>query len=61
VRVEVRDEGEGTPDPRPADELSEHGRGLFLVTTFASAWGTEQTPGRGKIVWAELPRANVVA
>lgn len=55
VRVAVHDEGRGTPDPRDASEHSEHGRGLYLVATFASAWGTEQAPDGGKIVWAEVP------
>ncbi len=55
LRVDVHDEGRGTPDLRAATEQSEHGRGLYLVATFAAAWGTEQSPEGGKIVWAELP------
>lgn len=55
VRVEVADEGGGTPDPSAAGAQAEHGRGLHLVATFAAAWGVDQTPS-GKIVWAELVR-----
>jgi CheY-like chemotaxis protein len=56
VRVAVHDGGLGTPDVLRESRDSEHGRGLYLVTTFASAWGTEQADEGGKVVWAELPR-----
>jgi CheY-like chemotaxis protein len=57
LRVGVQDEGRGTPDLRTANTGSEHGRGLYLVATFAAAWGTERTADGGKVVWAELPRS----
>jgi len=57
IRVEVFDDGRGTPDPQVVDPLSEHGRGLYLVGALASAWGTGTTDEHGgKVVWAELPR-----
>lgn len=55
LRVEVRDShGDAMPDPRPATQLDEHGRGLLLVSALSHAWGIEPDDG-GKIVWAELP------
>jgi anti-sigma regulatory factor (Ser/Thr protein kinase) len=58
VRVEVFDEGAGTPDPQPASNTSEHGRGLHLIAAVTAAWGIQQIPDDGKIVWAELPRTG---
>ena len=58
VRVEVFDEGAGTPDPRPPSETAERGRGLHLVNALTAAWGIQQIPDDGKIVWAELPRTG---
>lgn len=56
LRIDVLDGGSGTPEPRPASETEEHGRGLHMVDAVASAWGLEEVPGRGKLVWAELAR-----
>jgi serine phosphatase RsbU (regulator of sigma subunit)/anti-sigma regulatory factor (Ser/Thr protein kinase) len=57
VEVAVADE-EQTP-PRssvgPHDELAESGRGLRLVASMASRWGTRTRPG-GKTVWFTLER-----
>jgi anti-sigma regulatory factor (Ser/Thr protein kinase) len=53
VRVEVHDRGTGQPrlgSPAPADPT---GRGLKIVDTLASSWGSELT-GDGKSVWFEL-------
>jgi CheY-like chemotaxis protein len=58
LRVEVFDEGIGTPDPRPASTTAEHGRGLHLIAGLTAAWGIQQIPDDGKIVWAELPRTG---
>jgi CheY-like chemotaxis protein len=58
VRVEVSDEGVGTPDPQPPSATSEHGRGLHLIGALTAAWGIQQIPDDGKIVWAELPRTG---
>lgn len=57
MRVEVRDDGEGTPEPRPPDEVGESGRGMHLISALSTAWGTELLPQGGKVVWAELPLA----
>jgi CheY-like chemotaxis protein len=56
LRIDVIDTGSGTPEPQPASNTSEHGRGLHLVDALTSAWGLEVVPGRGKLVWAELSR-----
>jgi CheY-like chemotaxis protein len=53
-RLEVRDGRNTQPDPRLSGPSEEHGRGLFLVSATAVAWGIEPAPGEGKIVWAEL-------
>lgn len=58
VRVEVFDEGVGTPDPQPASTTAEYGRGLHLIGALTAAWGIQQIPDDGKIVWAELPRTG---
>jgi anti-sigma regulatory factor (Ser/Thr protein kinase) len=52
-RIEVVDEGEGTPEPQPLDIEAEGGRGIMLVDAMSSSWGVENVP-RGKLVWAEI-------
>lgn len=58
LRIDVIDEGAGTPEPQPASFTEEHGRGLHLVAALTSAWGLEVVPGEGKLVWAELARPS---
>jgi CheY-like chemotaxis protein len=52
-RIEVVDDGEGTPEPQPQDTEAEGGRGIMLVDAMSSSWGVENAP-RGKLVWAEI-------
>lgn len=54
LRVEVLDDGMGTPDPRPPNETDEGGRGLYLIGALTAAWGIEEIASGGKTVWAEL-------
>jgi anti-sigma regulatory factor (Ser/Thr protein kinase) len=56
VRVEVTDQGAGTPKAAPAPPaLQPHGRGLLIVGGLADAWGVVERPGgRGKTVWFSL-------
>lgn len=56
IRVEVLDDGAGTPEPRTSSDTDEGGRGLHLIAALAAAWGIEQIPDDGKVVWAELAR-----
>jgi anti-sigma regulatory factor (Ser/Thr protein kinase) len=57
LRIEVIDEGPGTPDPLPPSETRNHGRGLHLVDALTAAWGFEPIETGGKMVWAELMRS----
>ena len=55
-RIDVQDNGSGTPEPLPYSQTEEHGRGLYMVDAITTAWGLEDVPGEGKLVWAELAR-----
>jgi len=57
LRIEVIDEGPGTPDPLPPSATRNHGRGLHLVDALTAAWGFEPMATGGKMVWAELMRS----
>ena len=49
-----------TPPPLhqpPPDPLTEHGRGLLIVTALSHQWGTHPAPNGGKYVWATLKAA----
>lgn len=58
LRVEVIDQGAGTPDPLPPSATRNHGRGLHLVDALTAAWGFEPIQAGGKMVWAELLRSG---
>lgn len=60
IRVEVRDSDPHPPVPVPepepeeaAEEPAESGRGLLIVDSVASAWGSSPA-GRGKTTWFEI-------
>jgi hypothetical protein len=53
VRVEVDDESTALPVRRDPNPDEDHGRGILLVESLASRWGTIPTPG-GKTVWFEI-------
>jgi signal transduction histidine kinase len=58
LRIEVYDDGHGTPvmaSPAPTDPT---GRGLRIVDLLASRWGTDVTR-KGKRVWFELATDGV--
>ena len=57
LRIEVEDDGAGTPEPQPLTDTEEHGRGLHLVGALAASWGMEAGESGGKRIWAELPLA----
>ncbi|MFF4802303.1 ATP-binding protein [Streptomyces sp. NPDC001351] len=53
LRVEVTDAEPNLVRPSKADVISESGRGLFLVDTLATEWGSEPCTA-GKKTWFEL-------
>ncbi|MFC9910592.1 SpoIIE family protein phosphatase [Streptomyces sp. NPDC059862] len=57
--VEVTDGNDHLPRRRRAEPGDESGRGIAIVATIASNWGSRRTPGGGKAVWCEfaLPKA----
>ncbi|MFF9570640.1 SpoIIE family protein phosphatase [Streptomyces sp. NPDC014685] len=56
--IEVTDGDDHLPRRRRADPADEAGRGISIVATIATSWGSRRTPGGGKSVWCEfaLPR-----
>ncbi|THA59433.1 ATP-binding SpoIIE family protein phosphatase [Streptomyces sp. A1136] len=52
--VEVTDGDDHLPRRRRAEPADETGRGISIVATIASSWGTRRTPGGGKAVWCEF-------
>ncbi|WAU85890.1 SpoIIE family protein phosphatase [Streptomyces sp. Qhu-G9] len=58
--VEVTDGDDHLPRRRRAEPADESGRGISIVATIASNWGSRRTPGGGKAVWCEfaLPRTT---
>ncbi|WP_225752613.1 SpoIIE family protein phosphatase [Actinotalea sp. Marseille-Q4924] len=54
VRVTVTDEGDGLPQVLHPDAGTPGGRGVWLVSELARAWGVELMPGGGKAVWFEV-------
>ena len=55
--LEAVDGGSHLPRRRRAGDEDEGGRGLQLVASLASRWGSRATDG-GKVVWAELDLAR---
>ncbi len=53
LRVSVRDGYTRPPRMRTPEATDDSGRGLLIVDTVASSWGTVPVPG-GKLVWAAL-------
>jgi anti-sigma regulatory factor (Ser/Thr protein kinase) len=53
IRVSVRDTEPSPPVMREPDHMSERGRGLFLLSETADAWGFEPK-ATGKEVWFTL-------
>ncbi|MEU8591347.1 SpoIIE family protein phosphatase [Streptomyces sp. NPDC048664] len=52
--VEVTDGDDQLPRRRRAEPADEAGRGIAIVATIASTWGSRRTPGGGKAVWCEF-------
>lgn len=58
--IEVTDGNDHLPRRRRAEPADETGRGIAVVATIASNWGSRRTPEGGKAVWCEfaLPRGT---
>ncbi|GAA1433154.1 SpoIIE family protein phosphatase [Streptomyces thermospinosisporus] len=52
--IEVTDGDDHLPRRRRAEPGDESGRGISIVATIASNWGSRRTPGGGKAVWCEF-------
>lgn len=52
--IEVTDGDDHLPRRRHAEPADEAGRGISIVATIASSWGSRRTPGGGKAVWCEF-------
>ena len=52
--VEVTDGDDHLPRRRRADPADEAGRGIAIIATIASGWGSRRTIGGGKTVWCEF-------
>ncbi|MEV7234638.1 SpoIIE family protein phosphatase [Streptomyces sp. NPDC051020] len=52
--IEVTDGDDHLPRRRRAEPVDEAGRGISIVATIASSWGSRRTPGGGKAVWCEF-------
>ncbi|CAG6399504.1 SpoIIE family protein phosphatase [Streptomyces cocklensis] len=52
--IEVTDGDEHLPRRQRAEPADEAGRGISIIATIASSWGSRRTPGGGKAVWCEF-------
>ncbi|MEU3046828.1 MULTISPECIES: SpoIIE family protein phosphatase [unclassified Streptomyces] len=52
--IEVTDGDEHLPRRRRVETEDEAGRGISIIATIASSWGSRRTPGGGKAVWCEF-------
>ncbi|GGV75736.1 ATP-binding SpoIIE family protein phosphatase [Streptomyces griseoloalbus] len=52
--IEVTDGDDHLPRRRRAEPCDESGRGIAIVATIASNWGSRRTPDGGKAVWCEF-------
>ncbi|MEU4049237.1 SpoIIE family protein phosphatase [Streptomyces olivaceus] len=54
LTIEVTDGDDHLPRRRRAEPGDESGRGIAIVATIASNWGSRRTPGGGKAVWCDF-------
>ncbi|MDG4864080.1 SpoIIE family protein phosphatase [Streptomyces sp. T-3] len=52
--IEVTDGDDHLPRRRRAEPADEAGRGIAIIATIASSWGSRRMPGGGKAVWCEF-------
>jgi len=61
-RLEVEDPGcDGVIAPQPPDPTRGGGMGLHLVQALSERWGLDRIAAGGTRVWAQLPRAPLIA
>ena len=58
IRIEVYDDGPGVPIERQVRADDVGGRGLRIVDSLSTSWGTIPRPA-GKCVWSEMPVASM--
>jgi anti-sigma regulatory factor (Ser/Thr protein kinase) len=54
IRVEVHDPGSSAPIIRHVDDTTLGGRGVLIVDSLATKWGTRHDDPIGKSVWFEI-------
>ncbi|MGH9154333.1 MAG: ATP-binding protein [Acidimicrobiales bacterium] len=54
LRIEVTDQGRGSPVLRAMQSCEPSGRGLHIVDNLADTWGVSDHDGAGKTVWFSL-------
>ncbi|MFE9011483.1 ATP-binding SpoIIE family protein phosphatase [Streptomyces cyaneofuscatus] len=52
--IEVTDGDDHLPRRRQAEPADEAGRGIEIIASIATSWGSRRTPGGGKAVWCEF-------
>ncbi|MFI1188983.1 SpoIIE family protein phosphatase [Streptomyces californicus] len=52
--IEVTDGDDHLPRRRRAEPVDEAGRGISIIASIATSWGSRRTPGGGKAVWCEF-------
>ncbi|MFF0507508.1 SpoIIE family protein phosphatase [Streptomyces fimicarius] len=52
--IEVTDGDDHLPRRRQAEPADEAGRGISIIASIATSWGSRRTPGGGKAVWCEF-------
>ena len=60
IRIEVYDDGPGVPAERQARADEVGGRGLRIIDSLSTSWGTIPRP-TGKCVWSEMPVVSTSA
>jgi anti-anti-sigma factor len=60
ARVEVTDNGPGTPARRSPELLDPSGRGLLIVDSLADEWGVDGSTPTGKTVWFTVAVARAL-
>jgi anti-sigma regulatory factor (Ser/Thr protein kinase) len=52
--IEIWDQNPDDPQPRQADDESEHGRGFTVIEALSHRWGFSRVSASLKVVWCEL-------